>query len=146
VPLAQSALGGEITTIGQQGLLKNNDTSVPQEIIDLNLYRILRVEEPVNYDIELHLLVDRIKYRIWAEDHKWEYGAKRRVIRTWKREGKAARDSLDRDYRKLLMLKWRVRKPKKPGTSETSDEAFECVGGWSDKIAHTVHTRGQLFV
>jgi hypothetical protein len=39
-------------TTGQQGLLKNNDSSESRKIIDLNRYKMLRVEEPVNYGFQ----------------------------------------------------------------------------------------------
>jgi len=72
--------------------------------MSFNCFKVLAVKEVRDYEIEIQGLVDRIKKQIWAEDPKWEYGVKRRLFRTWKHEGKAARASVDRDYWKLCML------------------------------------------
>ncbi len=102
--MAQSALGGGFP-IGQEGLQRTIGPSVPQEKdMSFNCFKVLAVKEVRDYEIEIQGLVDRIKKQIWAEDPKWEYGVKRRLFRTWKHEGKAARASVDRDYWKLCML------------------------------------------
>ena len=56
------------------------------------------------------------------------------IFRAWKHEGTAARASIDYNYRKFRVLKWRARKPKKPGTMTASTEESEHVGEYVEGV------------